>query len=97
MNNVATLIDDRGSISVGPLGSIACATRAAESHNSPAMLLRRDDETLNALLKRMDRAIVRCCYTGKKGRDQTTGRLTRVRREGGRWTLTTKGCNVQTC
>jgi hypothetical protein len=57
MKNIETLIDDGGDITIGPIGPIPCAATAADHHNALAMLVRRDGETLNALLKRLDRAI----------------------------------------
>ena len=40
-------------------GAIECAATAADGHNALAMLVRRDGETLNALLKRLDKAIAK--------------------------------------
>jgi hypothetical protein len=57
MKNIETLIDDGGDITIGPVGPISCAATAADHHNALAMLVRRDGETLNALLKRLDKAI----------------------------------------
>nr|WP_256219403.1 hypothetical protein [Variovorax sp. 770b2] len=39
------------------------AATAADSHNSMAMLVSREGETLTSLLKRLDRAIGRCYET----------------------------------
>ena len=55
MKNIEALIDDGGEITLGAIGSIECAATAADGHNALAMLVRRDGETLNALLKRLDR------------------------------------------
>ena len=57
MKNIEALIADGGDITLGALDAIACAATAADSHNSVAMLVRREGETLNALLKRLDKAI----------------------------------------
>lgn len=57
MKNIEALIEDGGDITLGRLGPITCAATAADGHNAVAMLVRRDGETLNALLKRLDRAI----------------------------------------
>ena len=57
MKNIETLIDEGGNISVGRLDPFDCVAAAADHHNSLAMLVRRDGETLNALLKRLDEAI----------------------------------------
>jgi hypothetical protein len=42
---------------VGAIGPIEWAATAADGHNALAMLVRREGETLNALLKRLDKAI----------------------------------------
>ncbi len=65
MNNIEALIADGGEITVGPIGPIECAATAADGHNALAMLVRRDGETLNALLKRLDKAIARYFHTGE--------------------------------
>ena len=46
-----------GKITLGAIGGIDCAATAADGHNSLAMLVRREGETLNALLRRLDKAI----------------------------------------
>lgn len=57
MKNIEALIEDGGEITLGAIYPIDCAATAADGHNTVAMLVRRDGETLNALLKRLDRAI----------------------------------------
>jgi len=57
MKNIEALIEDGGEITLGALPPHECAATAADGSNSLAMLVRRDGETLNALLKRLDRAI----------------------------------------
>jgi hypothetical protein len=57
VKNIETLIEDGGEITLGAVHPIDCAATAADGHNTVAMLVRRDGETLNALLKRLDRAI----------------------------------------
>lgn len=59
MKNIETLIVEGGDITIGAIYPIECAATAADGHNAIAMLVRRDGETLNALLKRLDRAIGR--------------------------------------
>lgn len=59
MKNIEALINDDGEITLGHLHGVGCAATAADGHNTLAMLVRRDGETLNALLKRLDRAIGR--------------------------------------
>ena len=65
MNRIEALIDDGGEITLGAVGNIECAATAADYHNTLAMLVRRDSETLNALLKRLDRAIAKFYETGE--------------------------------
>lgn len=57
MKNIEALIADGGDITLGAIYPVKCAATAADAHNTIAMLVRRDGETLNALLKRLDRAI----------------------------------------
>jgi hypothetical protein len=59
MKNIEALIDDGGDITLGHISGIGCAATAADGHNALAMLARRDGETLNALIKRLDTAIGR--------------------------------------
>lgn len=65
MKNIEALIEDGGEITVGAIGGVECAATAADGHNALAMLVRRDGETLNALLRRLDRAIARYYDTGE--------------------------------
>lgn len=65
MKNIEALIDDGGEITVGAIGPVECAATAADGHNALAMLVRRDGETLNALLKRLDKAIGRFYEDGE--------------------------------
>jgi len=55
--NIEALIDDGGEITLGALPPHECAAAAADGSNCLAMLVRRDGESLNALLKRLDKAI----------------------------------------
>jgi len=57
MKNIEALIADGGEITLGAIDPIECAATAADGHNCVAMLVRREGETLNALLKRLDKAI----------------------------------------
>lgn len=57
MRNIETLIDEGGNISVGRLDPFDCVAAAADDHICLAMLVRRDGETLSALLKRLDKAV----------------------------------------
>ena len=55
--NIEYLIDGNGDITIGGIGPINCAATAADDDQSLAMLVRRDSETLEQLLIRLDRAI----------------------------------------
>jgi ribosome assembly protein YihI (activator of Der GTPase) len=55
--NIEALIEDGGDITLGALPPHQCAATAADGSNCLAMLVRRDGESLNALLKRLDKAI----------------------------------------
>lgn len=59
MKHIEALIADGGSISIGALDDLECVAAASDVHNSLAMLVRRDGETLAALLKRLDKAVGR--------------------------------------
>lgn len=55
--NIGYLIDGNGDITVGGIASIPCAATAVDGTQCLAMLVRRDGETLEQLLIRLDRAI----------------------------------------
>lgn len=58
LKSIEALIEDGGDISIG--GQVLrneCVATAADGSNCLAMLVRRDGETLSALLKRLDKAI----------------------------------------
>ena len=57
MKNIEALIADGGDITLGALPPHECAATAADGSNALAMLVRREGESLNALLKRLDNAI----------------------------------------
>lgn len=65
MKNIEALIEDGGGITVGAIGPVECAATAADGHNALAMLVRRNGESLNALLRRLDQAIGRYYDTGE--------------------------------
>lgn len=56
--NIAALIDE-GEITVGALRPVGCVAVANDGHNSLAMLVRRNGETLAQLLTRLDLAIAK--------------------------------------
>jgi hypothetical protein len=59
LKNIKALIVDGGKITLGDRGFIGCVATAADQHYALAMLARREGETLNALIKRLDKAIGR--------------------------------------
>ena len=56
-NHIEALIEEGGEITLGALPPHECAATAADGSNCLAMLVRRDGESLNTLLKRLDKAI----------------------------------------
>lgn len=57
MKNIEALIKEGGDITLGAIGGFECVATAADTSNCLAMLVRRDGETLNALLRRLDKEI----------------------------------------
>jgi hypothetical protein len=57
MKYIEELIADGGGITLGALAPFECVASAADGSNNLAMLVRRDGETLSALLKRLNKAI----------------------------------------
>jgi len=55
--NIESLIDGEGDITIGRIGPIPCTATAADEHQSLAMLVRRQGETLEQLLLRLETAI----------------------------------------
>ena len=55
--NIESLIDGEGEITIGQVGPFACAASAVDECQALAMLVRRDDETLEQLLMRLETAI----------------------------------------
>lgn len=55
--NIEFLIDGNGEITIGRVGPAHCAATACNDHQALAMLVRRDDESLEQLLIRLDTAI----------------------------------------
>lgn len=56
-NYIEALIEEGGEITLGALPPHACVATAADGSNCLAMLVRYDGESLNALLRRLDKAI----------------------------------------
>ena len=59
MKNIESFIDEGGEITIGPIGPVSCGAAAADNDVCPVMLARRQGETLDALLKRLDKALAR--------------------------------------
>jgi len=59
MKNIEELLQDGGSVSIEPMNDIPCVACAADVHGTIALLVRRNGESLKALLKRLDKAIAR--------------------------------------
>ncbi len=57
--NIEQLVDGEGQITIGAIPPIRCVAIANDGHNSLAMLVRRDHETLAQLLTRLDAAIAK--------------------------------------
>ncbi|WP_018405732.1 hypothetical protein [Marinobacter gelidimuriae] len=55
--NIETLIDNSGEISIGRAGPIRCAATASDEGQCLAMLSRRPNELFEELLARLDFAI----------------------------------------
>lgn len=56
--NIETLIEEGGEITLGRLPPFDCvATATDDADTCLAMIVRRDGETLNQLIKRLDKAI----------------------------------------
>lgn len=57
--NIESLVDGEGQITIGAIYPIRCVAIANDAHNSLAMLVRREGETLAQLLIRLDAAIAK--------------------------------------
>lgn len=57
MKHIEELIADGGEITIGALAPYECVASGADASNALALLVRRDGETLTALLRRLDKAI----------------------------------------
>jgi hypothetical protein len=64
VKNIEALIEDGGEITLGAGDGGECWATANDGHNSLAMLVRRDGETLTALLRRLDKAIAKATDSG---------------------------------
>ena len=57
--NIEQLVDGEGQITIGAIHPLRCVAIANDGHNSLAMLVRRDGETLGQLLIRLDATIAK--------------------------------------
>lgn len=55
--NIETLIEEGGDITLGRLPPFDCVATASDEANCLAMLVRKDGETLDQLMRRLDKAI----------------------------------------
>jgi len=55
--NIEFLIDGNGEITLGEFGPVACAATACTENRALALLVRRDGETLQQLLVRLETAL----------------------------------------
>lgn len=57
LDYIADLIDGNGQVTLGAIGPIGCAAVASDEARCLAMLVREPEESLTALLQRLDAAI----------------------------------------
>jgi hypothetical protein len=57
LENIESLINGDGEITIGSIASVPCAATASDTHQCLAMLVRRRGESLLELLQRLDAAI----------------------------------------
>lgn len=57
--NIDALVKAGGEVTIGRIGPVRCCATAADEDQSLAMLARRPGESLEELLDRLDRAIVK--------------------------------------
>jgi hypothetical protein len=55
--NIETLIEEGGEITLGRLPPFDCVATATDGNSCLAMLVRREGESLNQLMRRLDKAI----------------------------------------
>jgi hypothetical protein len=57
--NIDALVKSGGEVTIGRIGPVRCGATVADEDQSLAMLARRPGESLEELLDRLDRAIVK--------------------------------------
>lgn len=65
MEHIEELIADGGEVTLGALPPFECVATAADGSNTLAMLVRREGETLSALLTRLNKAIAAAYENGR--------------------------------
>ena len=55
--HIEEFVESGGNITIGPIAPIECAAVAADHHSMLAALVRRDGETFNDLMSRLDYAV----------------------------------------
>jgi len=63
--NIDALVKSGGEITIGRIGPVRCGATAADEDQSLAMLVRRPGESLEELLARLDRAIIKAWDEGE--------------------------------
>lgn len=74
--NIEQLVDGEGQITLGAIHPLRCVAIANDGHNSLAMLVRRDGETLAQLMLRLDTAIAKA-YDEEQFTDEVNALLPR--------------------
>ncbi|MGE0643839.1 MAG: hypothetical protein AB7P24_09220 [Nitrospira sp.] len=63
--NIDALVKSGGEVTIGRIGPVRCGATAADEDQSLAMLVRRPGESLEELLARLDRAIIKAWDEGE--------------------------------
>lgn len=63
--NIDALVKSGGEVTIGRIGPVRCGATAADEDQSLAMLARQPEESLEELLDRLDRAIVKAWDEGE--------------------------------
>jgi hypothetical protein len=70
--NIDALVKSGGEVTIGRIGPVRCGATAADEDQALAMLVRQPEESLEELLDRLDRAIVKA-WDGKEYIDEING------------------------
>jgi len=63
--NIDALVKSGGEVTIGGIGPVRCGATAADEDQALAMLVRQPEESLEELLDRLDRAIVKAWDEGE--------------------------------